>query len=94
MIKFPTGELKPFVSFNGEEVDIDLIEDGSITLAEYQKVRANTPGFKALHSKLDNEAIKWVVEHYVKNCRRESSAVTYDYALKHDLIPELLKRIK
>ncbi|MCR8641432.1 hypothetical protein NV379_02070 [Paenibacillus sp. N1-5-1-14] len=93
MVTFKTRKFNPIVSFNDVEVDVSSLPDRSITVEQYKTVRANSDGFSALHCKLDNECLRYVVAHYLNNSRRES-ATTYDYALKNDIIPELLKRLE
>lgn len=82
----------PYITFDGEEVDINSIPDKSISLEWYKTVRANSEGFRMLYSKLDNEALKHVVEHCLDNCGYKDD-ITYDGALQVYLVPELLKRI-
>lgn len=84
--------INPFVSINGEEVCVKSLIDRTVTLEEYKAVRANLEGFRILHSKLDNEAIAYAVEIYLKNARNDHP-ITYDGALKYELIPELLTRL-
>jgi hypothetical protein len=92
MAYIKTRKFDPHVSFDGVEVDVFILQDKSVTLEQYKTVRGNSDGYTALHSKLDDDCLKYVVDHYLNNSRRESQT-TYDYALKHDIIPELLKRM-
>jgi hypothetical protein len=80
------------ITIDGVERLISEIPDGSLTLEEYKLVRTNTDGFRAVLPKLNNEALKYVAQHYVANASRHPR-VTYDYAINEDVIPELLKRL-
>jgi hypothetical protein len=81
------------ITVNGEELLIKDIPDRSFTMEQYRQSRANSIGWKLIISKLDAEAIVHVTEHYLRNCRREDDLI-YDGALKNNVLPELLKRIK
>lgn len=85
---------KSDVTIYGVEVDVSLIPDGTLTLHEWEGVRANTAGFHALYPKLNNEALAWVVEYNLKNCFELGQPGTYPHTLEHILIPLLLKRLR
>lgn len=87
-------EPEPHVSIDGVPVDPDTIPEGSLTPTQWAAVRANSPGFKALYSKLDDEALIDAVEHNLKNCFELGSPGTYPHTLQHILIPLLLKRLR
>jgi hypothetical protein len=91
-IKKTTPKIKPFVSIDGVEVDIENTQPGSITLEQYRKVRANSPGFDMLYSKLDNEALAEAVRNNLSNCSPKSNVI-YEGALQNILVPELIKRL-
>lgn len=84
----------PFVSIDGVPVDIKNIKPGTITLKQYQKARANSPGFIVLYTKLNNEALIEAVRNNLKNCTHPFSPVVYEYALQNYLVPELIKRLE
>jgi hypothetical protein len=84
---------EPYASIDGKEININSIPDRSITLSQWDKVRGNTPGFRALYSKLDDEALLSCVDNHLKNCTNHNYS-TYDYSLQNDLIPEMKKRIE
>lgn len=94
-IPYSKPKLEPFVSFNGEEVDLDSIPDRSLTLKQYKEsnLRANTPGFNALLKKYDNETLTYVTNHYLNNCSHKND-ITYDGALQYRVVPELLDRLQ
>jgi hypothetical protein len=86
--------LEPHVTIRGEVIDPNVIPDETLTLDDWEGVRANTPGFEALYPKLCNEALAHVVEHNLKNCFGLGEPGTYPYTLEHILIPLLLKRLR
>jgi hypothetical protein len=85
-------EIDPQVSFNGVDVDVCSLPDQSVTLEQYKTVRANTDGFNILYTKLDNEALRYVVKYTLDNCSRPPE-ITYDGSLQYNLVPELVKRL-
>ncbi|WP_088187565.1 hypothetical protein [Desulfosporosinus sp. FKA] len=91
-IKRPT--IKPFVSIDGIEIDIENTPSGSITLEQYNSARANSPGFHLLYTKLNNEALIEAVKHNLNNCRVNVSESTYEWSLQNILVPELIKRLE
>lgn len=96
MVQFPrnTLKVKPFVSINGVEIDIENTPPGSITLEQYRTIRANSPGFALLYSKLNNEALIAAAKHNLDNNYGHISPGTYEWALQNILVPELLKRLE
>ncbi|HBV97749.1 MAG: hypothetical protein JL50_03095 [Peptococcaceae bacterium BICA1-7] len=94
LMKPKTPELKPHVSIDGVDIDIAAVKPGTITLDQYKKVRANTPGFRLLYSKLNNEALIAAVKHNLDNCTHPFSPQVYEYALENYLVPELIKRLE
>jgi len=87
------NEVEPFVSIDGVQIDIESIEPGTITLEQYHKARANSPGFRALYAKLNNEALIEAVKNNLNNCTHQFSPMVYEYALQNYLVPELIKRL-
>jgi hypothetical protein len=93
-LREPKKPDKPSVLFNGEEVDINSIPDGSITLDTYLKtdIRANTAGYNALFLKYDNQTLVHVTQTYLDNCMRHDDVV-YDGAVKNRIVPEMMRRL-
>lgn len=87
------NEPEPSVSINGVQIDIENTEPGTITLEQYHQVRANSPGFRLLYSKLNNEALVEAVKHNLMNCTHPFNPEVYEYALENYLVPELIKRL-
>lgn len=82
-----------FVSFDDIEVDVNTIEDRSIAIDKYKKLRANTEGHKRVLIKVNDKTLEHITQNYLNNCRYEDD-VTYDGALKRNVIPELLVRLE
>lgn len=72
-----------------------LVERGSVTLEEWNAFRGNSYEFEALYPVLTDEALAHVVRHVVDNCYedRQRPAITYNAALAHVFVPELLRRL-
>jgi len=86
------SKTKARATIESKEVDINSILDGSINYETWKKVRANTLGFRALYSKLDNNALDKVVQHNLYNCSCHSD--TYESTLQNILVPLLLARLR
>ncbi len=93
-LKTKTHEIEPYLSIDGIEIDINNLQPGSINLEQYRKARANTPGFRLLYSKLNDEALAEAVRHNLANCTHPFSPAVYEYALQNYLVPELIKRLE
>ncbi len=95
VVQFTTKpKIKPFVSIDEVEIDIENTPPGSITLEQYRNVRANSPGFHILYTKLNNEALIEAVNINLYNCKYAYKAeATYEWVLENILVPELLKRL-
>ncbi|WP_299831574.1 hypothetical protein [uncultured Metabacillus sp.] len=98
--KIPEDKLKPklepFASFNGEQVNLDELENQSLTLDFYTNtdIRANTPGQNELIKKYTNEVLVYKLnKHILPNCSSRDD-ITYDGALQLRYVPELIKRIQ
>lgn len=69
-----------------------------ISLKEYKDIAANSYERKLLIEKLDDEAFEYALNQCLKNTSVPDHdsfvPVTYDEALIHTYIPELLRRLK
>ncbi len=88
------NKLKPFISIDRVEINPADIKPGTITLDQYHRVRANSPGFEILYSKLDNEALIAAVQNNLANCTYPFSPMVYEYVLQNYLVLELIKRLE
>ena len=93
--KIKKPRIKPYVSIDEVEIDIENTPPGSITIEQYRNARANSPGFHLLYTKLNNEALIEATNQNLNNCRYSTyiSEATYEWALQNVLVPELLKRL-
>jgi len=85
-------DINNIVYFGEKAVEVDSLPDNSVTKEQFQSARMNSYAFEKILPKLNNEALKYVVEHHLVNCRREPRS-TYDWSMKTNLIPELLRRM-
>lgn len=86
MFKTMKEQEEPFVSFDGIEVDLEKLEDGSVDLDTYKTARANGRGFEILYTKLDNEALIYAAKNCVSFCNYYSRG-TYESTLHNILVP-------
>ncbi|WP_352426937.1 hypothetical protein [Bacillus sp. FSL K6-2865] len=82
------------VEINGERVDVNSLEEGSVTLEQYKNARANSGGFEALYPKLNDEALIHVAKYHLKNILLKRNPVTYEESLAACIAPELIKRLE
>lgn len=86
------NKIEPHATIDGVLVEFDKIPDRSITMEQWKTVRANTPGFRALYPKLNDEALLDTVQNHLNNISRHDDC-TYDYSLAYSLVPEMMKRL-
>lgn len=87
-------ELK-YIDYNGKQVHVSEIEDRSVTPEMKKDMRMNSYAQDDLPPKLNNAALIETAKHYISNCSKPSfPCVTYDEALIHKLVPELIKRLE
>ncbi|MBG8575223.1 hypothetical protein [Bacillus subtilis] len=82
------------VEINGERVDVNSLEDGSVSLEHYKNTRANSGGFEALYPKLNEEALIHAAKNHLKNIPLKRKPVTYEESLAACIAPELIKRLE
>lgn len=89
---------KEYMSHVSDDVIKKLTSSKEITLEEYKDLRTNSYERKLLVEKLNNEALEYSIDLCMKNTSvpNYSSFVptTYEEALIHTYIPELLRRLK
>lgn len=86
---------KKYVIYNDQEIHITEFEDKSITLEMQQQMMMNSYARDDLPPKLTNEALIESAKHYLNNCEKPRlPCVTYDEALIHRILPELIKRLE
>ncbi|NRG43266.1 hypothetical protein HRF87_00635 [Bacillus sp. CRN 9] len=86
---------KKYIVFKGENIHVSDFEDRSITVEMKKQMRMNSYAQDDLPPKLDNNALIETAEYYITNCPRPTfPCTTYDEALIHKILPELIKRLK
>lgn len=86
-----------YITIDGEdkEVHVSKLEDKSVTSEMKSKMRMHSYAQEDLPPKLTDEALIDTVKHYVNNCSRPSyPCTTYNEAVIHSLVPELIKRLE
>lgn len=83
------------VNFGDETRHITEFEDRSITPEMRADMRMNSYAQDKLPPKLTNEALINEAKYYKSHCRKPNrSTTTYDEALIHVILPELIKRLE
>ena len=89
---------KNYMFYVKQEIVDRLNSLDTISLNEYKNIAANSYERKLLIEKLDDEAFEYSLNQCLKNTSVPDHApfvpVTYDEALIHTYIPELLRRLK
>jgi hypothetical protein len=80
---------------NGDKLHVTKLEDRSVSMKQKEDWKMNSYAGEVLIKKLDDEALFDTIEHYLMNAKRcDYPAPTYDEALSHVIVPELVKRLK
>lgn len=86
---------KQYVIYQDEKIHIDEFEDKSITPQHLSDMRMNSYAREKLYPKLSTDALINTSKSYLSQCSRgRYPAITYDDALIHLIVPELLNRIE
>ncbi|GIN22571.1 hypothetical protein [Siminovitchia fordii] len=85
-----------YILINEEkEVHVSELEDKSVTPGIWRQMRMNSYARDDLYPKLNNEALLEVTKLYLSNCSRpQFPCSTYDEAMIHKIVPELIKRLE
>lgn len=84
-VTMPDGELKHVTEFVDKSVDLDT----------YNELRMNSYAKDLFFTKMDDELLINRAIYYMEQCGRyHYPASTYNDALAHVIIPELIKRLK
>lgn len=73
-----------------------LTNRGNVTLEEWKTLRTNSWEHELLVPKLTDEALEYVVNHWVDNCQIDKRRPfnTYNDAVIGLVVPELMRRLK
>lgn len=86
---------KKYVTYNDEEIHVTEFEDKSVTPEMHKQMRMNSWAKDDLFPKLNDEALLETTKYYVSNCSRPRfPCVTYNDAIIHKIVPELIKRLE
>lgn len=84
-----------YVEFRNRFVHISEIEDKTVSLDDLKKIDKTTIVRLKLPPKLTDEALIKTAEHYLMQCTNTGYPfVTYEDALIHTIVPELINRLK
>lgn len=84
-----------YIDYNGKKIHVSGLEDRSVTSEMKQDMMMNSYAQDDLPPKLTDEALIDTVKYYITNCNRPSyPCTTYDEAIVHNLVPELIKRLE
>lgn len=88
-------ESQGYVEFRNRFVRISEIEDKTVSLDDLKKINKTTTVRLKLPPKLTDQALIKTAEHYLKQCTNTGYPfVTYEDALIHTIVPELINRLK
>lgn len=88
------NELKYVILEDGSQKHISEFDNKSISPDEYQTFRMNSYARNEIYPKLTNGTLLEQAEYYISQCHKPSTISTYNDAIIHLILPELLKRIK
>jgi hypothetical protein len=87
-------ELK-YITYQGKKIHVTEFEDCSITPEMNSNMRMNSYAQDDLPPKLNNEALIMKAKKYHAECNQTRiPCSTYDEALIHNIVPELIKRLE
>ncbi|MED1125263.1 hypothetical protein [Bacillus atrophaeus] len=84
-----------YIDYDGKDVHVTEFEDRSITSEMKSKMRMNSYAQDDLPPKLTTEALIATAKLYQSHCSRPRfPCSTYNEALIHKILPELIKRFE
>ncbi|AZV43607.1 hypothetical protein BAOM_2998 [Peribacillus asahii] len=85
---------KKYISIGEKEIHVSELEDRSVTPEMRATMRMNSYAQDDLPPKLTDETLINTVKHYLSHCSKPSfPCSTYDEAIIHKYVPELIKRL-
>lgn len=86
---------KKYIQYDDKEIHVSELDNRSVTWEMKQQMSMNSYAQDDMPQKLTNEALIEVAEMYLSNCSKPRfPCTTYDEALIHKILPELLVRLK
>lgn len=87
-------ELK-YILHKDNKIHVSELEDRSVTPQLHSEMRMNTYAQDDIYQKLNTQALVIAARGYLSNCSRPRfPCVTYEEALIHKVLPELIKRLE
>jgi hypothetical protein len=87
-------ELK-YITYQGRKIHVSELEDRSVTPEMRSEMRMNSYAQDDLPPKLNDAALIKKAKQYLGECNRTRiPCSTYDEALIHNIVPELIKRLE
>jgi hypothetical protein len=87
-------ELK-YITYQGKKIHVSELENRSVTPEMRSEMRMNSYAQDDLPPKLNDVALIEKAKQYLGECNRTRiPCSTYDEALIHNIVPELIKRLE
>ena len=84
-----------YIDYDGKQVHVTELEDRSVTPEMRKAMRVNSYANDELPSKLTTQSLIETAEQYLSNTvQKNFPCRSYDEALVHRILPELIKRLK
>lgn len=83
-----------YIEVRQKHVKITDIPNGSITPSMLKDMHMTVNARSAMPPKMTDDALIETAERYLKQCTPSEHAATYDQAIIHSIVPEMIKRLK
>lgn len=84
-----------FITIGDKRMHVSELEDRSVTPERYRDMRMNSYAQDDLPPKLTDETLIKKAKYHLSQCRESAyPCTTYDEALIHKIVPELIKRLE
>lgn len=88
------NELKYVLLEDGSQKHVTEFENKSISPEKYQTFRMNSYARNEIYPKLTDETLLEQAEYYISQCNKPYRISTYNDAVIHLILPEMMKRFK
>lgn len=84
-----------YITYKNEKIHVSELKDRSVTPEMRKYMKMNSYAQDDLPPKLNNEALLEKAKQYLSECiQTRIPCSTYDEALIHNIVPELIKRLE
>lgn len=83
-----------YIEIKRKHVKITDIPDETITPNMLKNMHMTINARSAMPPKMTDDALIETAEQYLKQCTPTDHAATYDQAIIHSIVPEMIKRLK